>query len=476
MCGRYALALAADELVDGANTYWRGGGGGGGGGNDDNSAHDDGGGGHEQPDQPSQEGDQDEQEAFNRRHGANEGGQGSSSSSGGGAGAKQQEEGEGRVGWATETARGRHKVRYNVCPKSGSIILRKNGKNGKLELDSLLWGLVPHWFKEPPNGGLSTINAQCESVFEGKPSWREPREKKRCVVFAQGFYEWLTKGKDKVPHFVKRSDGKLMALAGLWDYCDYKGQYNPVESFTIITTPVNKQLSFLHSRMPAILQDAAEIELWLSDSRWSADLKKLIRPFEGKLTYYPVDKGIGKVGNESPNFILPVAAKTGSLDTMFAKQKAAGPSPSKPPKNPALFKAGSTSPSSSSAAKLESESPPAPSSSSGKKRKKGEEVKDEERDEAMNPDEDSPEKVKAIEEAEERAEEEEDKPNVKTDGGKGKGKKEVEVLELVDSSDEDEKPVKKKAKKEEAEGEKTEKHITPAGNEEITDFFSVVRE
>lgn len=75
-----------------------------------------------------------------------------------------------------------------------------------------LFYVLHRWFKEPPNAGLSTINAQCESVFEGKPSWRGPRENKRCVVIAQGFYEWLQKGKEKIPHFVKRKDGKLMAF------------------------------------------------------------------------------------------------------------------------------------------------------------------------------------------------------------------------------------------------------------------------
>jgi putative SOS response-associated peptidase YedK len=127
-----------------------------------------------------------------------------------------------------------------VCPKSKSVIIRRNGKSGQYELDRLVWGLVPSfvvfspvpplvpfspfhpsltyalrlrsWFKEPPAAGLSTINAQCESVFEPKASWRGPRDNKRCVVLAQGFYEWLQKGKDKVPYFVKRKDGKLMAF------------------------------------------------------------------------------------------------------------------------------------------------------------------------------------------------------------------------------------------------------------------------
>jgi hypothetical protein len=78
----------------------------------------------------------------------------------------------------------------------------------------LLGGVRPSWYSEPPSGGLSTINAQCESVFEGTPAWRQPRQTKRCLVVAQGFYEWLNKPgmKEKQPYFVKRKDGKLMAF------------------------------------------------------------------------------------------------------------------------------------------------------------------------------------------------------------------------------------------------------------------------
>lgn len=68
------------------------------------------------------------------------------------------------------------------------------------------------WYSEPPAPGLSTINATCESVFQGTPAWRGPRQNKRCVVLAQGFYEWLDKGREKQPYFVKRKDGKMMAF------------------------------------------------------------------------------------------------------------------------------------------------------------------------------------------------------------------------------------------------------------------------
>ncbi|GAA5845352.1 hypothetical protein JCM9279_004854 [Rhodotorula babjevae] len=227
------------------------------------------------------------------------------------------------IQWASLESQSAFRPRFNVAPTTKVPVLRRSQRDpATFEFDLLRWGLVPHWYATPPDAGLSTINAQCESVFEATPAWRGPRDTKRCVVVAQGFYEWLTKGKDKVPHFVKRKDGKLMAFAGLWDHCDYKGAYDPVTSYTILTVPVNKQLRFLHSRMPAILSSGAEIALWLSDSRWNDKLKQLVRPFEGDLECYAVDKGVGKAGNESEDFVKPVAQKKGSLDSFFARQTA----------------------------------------------------------------------------------------------------------------------------------------------------------
>ncbi|GAA5939600.1 hypothetical protein JCM3775_002064 [Rhodotorula graminis] len=233
------------------------------------------------------------------------------------------------VQWASLESQSAFRPRFNVAPTTKVPVLRRSQRDpATFEFDLLRWGLVPHWYATPPDAGLSTINAQCESVFEATPAWRGPRDSKRCVVVAQGFYEWLNKGKDKVPHFVKRKDGKLMAFAGLWDHCDYKGAYDPVTSYTILTVPVNKQLRFLHSRMPAILSSGAEIATWLSDSRWNDKLKALVRPFEGELECYAVDKGVGKAGNESEDFVKPVAQKKGSLDSFFARQTASSGSAS----------------------------------------------------------------------------------------------------------------------------------------------------
>jgi len=189
----------------------------------------------------------------------------------------------------------------------------------RYQLKVMKWGLIPFWTKRSPDYAsmLRTINCRDDSLLENKGMWTTMKAKKRCLVIAQGFYEWLKKGpgpKDKVPHFVKRKDGQLMCFAGLWDCVRYEGteESEKLYTYTIITTDSNKQLRFLHDRMPVILDPGTEdIKMWLDPSRnkWSKELQAMLKPFEGELECYPVDKEVGKVGNNSPNFIVPVDSK-----------------------------------------------------------------------------------------------------------------------------------------------------------------------
>lgn len=139
------------------------------------------------------------------------------------------------------------------------------------------------------------------------------KQKKRCIVIAQGFYEWLKKngGREKIPHFIKRKDGKMMCMAGLWDCVQYEGSDEKLYSYTIITTDSNKQLKFLHDRMPVILENGSEdLRIWLDPKRyaWSKELQSLLKPYRGELEIYPVSKDVGKVGNNSPTFIVPISS------------------------------------------------------------------------------------------------------------------------------------------------------------------------
>ena len=197
----------------------------------------------------------------------------------------------------------------------GAADQTENLKETTYKLQSMKWGLVPFWTKRNPDYAtvMKTINARDDSLATKGGMWNTMKQKKRCVVIAQGFYEWLKKngGKEKIPHFTKRKDEQLMCFAGLWDCVRYEGSDEKHYTYTIITTDSNKQLSFLHDRMPVILENGADqIRTWLDPGRseWSKELQSLLRPFSGELECYPVSKEVGKVGNNSPMFIVPVAS------------------------------------------------------------------------------------------------------------------------------------------------------------------------
>lgn len=184
-------------------------------------------------------------------------------------------------------------------------------------LKAMKWGLVPFWTKRSPDYGsmMRTINCRDDSLLENRGMWTSMKNKKRCIVVCQGFYEWLKKGpggKEKIPHFVKRKDGQLMCFAGLWDCVQFEDSQEKLYTYTIITTDSNKQLNFLHDRMPVILDAGSDaMKTWLDPTitKWSRELQSLLKPYPGELECYPVSKEVGKVGNNSPNFIVPIDSK-----------------------------------------------------------------------------------------------------------------------------------------------------------------------
>jgi len=189
------------------------------------------------------------------------------------------------------------------------------------------WGLVPHWSNfEDKN--LNTMNARSENLLSGGGMWNSLKGRKRCVVLCQGYYEWLTKGRDKIPHFIKPKNGKLMLLAGLYDSVILQDQTETLWSFTIVTTSSSSQFSWLHDRQPVILSTQEDIDSWLdtSSQRWGDDLVQIIsraHTDDSPLESYQVPKEVGKVGTESSSFILPIAARKDGIEAMFSKQKQA---------------------------------------------------------------------------------------------------------------------------------------------------------
>ncbi|KAI1171401.1 hypothetical protein F4777DRAFT_55788 [Nemania sp. FL0916] len=198
----------------------------------------------------------------------------------------------------------------------------------RYKLQAMKWGLIPFWTKRNPGYGsmMKTINCRDDSLAQTGGMWGSMKARKRCIVVAQGFYEWLKKneGRERLPHYVKRKDGKLMCFAGLWDMVQYENDEEKHYTYTIITTDSNKQLNFLHDRMPVILENGSEkMRRWLDPKRyeWSKELQELLTPYDGELEVYPVSKDVGKVGNNSPTFIIPIDSKENksNIANFFAK-------------------------------------------------------------------------------------------------------------------------------------------------------------
>ncbi|CCU77151.1 DUF159 domain protein [Blumeria hordei DH14] len=195
--------------------------------------------------------------------------------------------------------------------------VRQKGPENKLPtvniLQTMKWGIVPSWSSKNSATGTSPtlINCRDDSLAENKNIWASLKSKNRCVVLAQGFYEWLRKDKDKIPYHVMRRDQKLICMAGLFNNISVDGKDNSKKfcTYTIITTNANDQLKFLHNRMPVTFEiGSEEMQTWLDPrkSKWSKDLQQLLKPYAGELQIYPVSRDVGNPKNNSPRLILPI--------------------------------------------------------------------------------------------------------------------------------------------------------------------------
>ena len=146
--------------------------------------------------------------------------------------------------------------RYNITPSQDIAVVRA-GDDGR-ELALARWGLVPGWSKEA-RPKYSTINARVESVAE-KPTYRTAFRHKRCLIPADGFYEWHKSGDQKVPHYIRMQDESVFAFAGLWEH--WEDEQQAFDSCAIITLPASGIMTTIHTRMPAIIA-AADYDAWL---------------------------------------------------------------------------------------------------------------------------------------------------------------------------------------------------------------------
>jgi len=195
--------------------------------------------------------------------------------------------------------------RFNIAP-SQSIVVIRNSINGKREAVLLRWGLIPSW-ADDIHIGNRLINARAETLAD-KPSFKHALKLRRCLVLADGFYEWKQTGKAKQPYFVEMADQRLFAFAGLWD--SWNRVQPPTESCTIITTKPNALLADIHDRMPAILEggDAAK---WLDPSTEpAAALTSLLVPYpDREMVAYPVGNQVNSPGHDAADCIRALAPR-----------------------------------------------------------------------------------------------------------------------------------------------------------------------
>jgi putative SOS response-associated peptidase YedK len=199
--------------------------------------------------------------------------------------------------------------RYNIAPTQPVAAVRVPTSGGDRELVMLHWGLIPFWAKDP-GLGARLINARSETVAD-KPAFRAAFRRRRCLVPADGFYEWQKQNGTKQPFFIRLQDGRPFAFAGLWErWQDQDG--GVIESCTLLTTRPNALLQPLHNRMPVILHPH-DYTLWLSPETQDVDaLHRLLNPYpSGEMDAYPVSRYVNSPQNEGPECILPLAEKGG---------------------------------------------------------------------------------------------------------------------------------------------------------------------
>lgn len=196
--------------------------------------------------------------------------------------------------------------RYNIAPTQPVAAVRVNPDIGERELTHLHWGLIPRWAKDPSIGSRM-INARSETAAE-KPSFRVAFKYRRCLVPADGFYEWQKLNGGKQPVRIQMQNGLPFGIAGLWEHWQ-SPDGSEIESCTLLTTEPNELLQSVHNRMPVILAPQ-DFDLWLDPgAQHPGEVQPLLRPYPAEeMTFYAVSTHVNNPRNEDPRCIEPLAA------------------------------------------------------------------------------------------------------------------------------------------------------------------------
>jgi putative SOS response-associated peptidase YedK len=214
-------------------------------------------------------------------------------------------------------------ARYNVAPTQPIPIVRL--QTGARHFALVRWGLLPSWVKDPKGFSL-VINARGESALD-KPAFRNAMRRRRCLVPADGFYEWKRTGDAKQPYFIRLRGGAPFAFAGLWEtWTGPNGE--EMETAAIVTTAASRSIAAIHDRMPVMLTPDA-FDMWLDCDRVDATTATaLIAPVRDELIEaHPVSRAVNKVDNDNPDLIAPVEAEVAAEPKPARKVAARGRKP-----------------------------------------------------------------------------------------------------------------------------------------------------
>ena len=190
---------------------------------------------------------------------------------------------------------------YNVCPTNQVHVVRQSETGRRLV--GMRWGFIPHWYKEE-NGGPLLINARAETIAE-KPAFKSACRERRCLIIANGFYEWTKTSEGKrLPWYFRRNDSQAIAFGAVWQSW---GKDTQQQTCAIVTTPANKGTAEVHHRMPLIIEEA-DWALWLGEQGKGA--AKLMHPGkEGILEWFRVDPAVNSNRASGPELIEPFPAE-----------------------------------------------------------------------------------------------------------------------------------------------------------------------
>jgi putative SOS response-associated peptidase YedK len=195
---------------------------------------------------------------------------------------------------------------FNIAPTSCQPIIRNSKETGEREMVAMRWGMVPHFAKSLADfKGFSTINAKAETLMS-RAMWKLPFQRRRCLVPADGFYEWKAlDAKTKQPYAFMLKSGEPFAFGGVWDAWKDPATDEWLQSYAIITTTPNELTATVHDRMPVILKPS-DYERWLQREDSEQPPIDLLRPYDAdEMTAHPIDPRVGNVRNNEPGLCTP---------------------------------------------------------------------------------------------------------------------------------------------------------------------------